>query len=61
MCPGIDNLVVTFVEGNETHAIVSQDLFYFIVTFLNQFIFFRRDKYVGQVERQTSLKCHVVS
>ncbi len=50
MCPCIDNLVVTFVEGNETHAIVSQNLFHFIVTFFYQVIFFWRNKHVGQVE-----------
>ena len=61
MCPSIDNLVITLVVGNETHIIVSHDLLNLLISLLNQRVFFSRNKHIGQVERQTTLKCHIVT
>ncbi len=54
MGPGINNLIVTFVVGDETHIIVHRDLVDFIITALHDFHFFLRDDDVVKVERQTA-------
>ena len=61
MCPNIDHLIVTFVIGNETHIIVVYDLFYFVVTFLHQGLFFLRNDNITQVEWQTTLERHLIT
>ena len=61
VCPCIDNLVVTFVVGDETHVIVHHDLFDFFVTTLHEFFLFLRDDDITQVERQTTLERHLVT
>ena len=61
MCPSIDNLIITFVVGNETHVIVVHDLLNFIIALFYQNILFRRDQNVSQVEGQTTLKGHIIT
>ncbi|MPM05097.1 hypothetical protein SDC9_51381 [bioreactor metagenome] len=61
MCPGINNLVVTFVVGNESHVVKIHNFFYFGITFFHQFFFFSRNNYIIQVERQTSFESHAVT
>ena len=50
MCPSINNLIITFVVGNEAHVIVVHDLFNFLIPFFHQRLFFRWDQNVSQVE-----------
>ena len=42
MGPDIDNLIVTFVIGNETHVIVVHHLIHFTFSSSNQFLFVLR-------------------
>ena len=59
--PGIDNLVVALVVGNETHVVVVHNLLNLGITFGYQRLLFRRNEHVAQVERQTALEGHVVT
>ena len=61
MCPNINNLIVTFVVGNETHIIVIDHLLYFVIPFLNQCLFLFRDNNITQVEWQTALEGHLIT
>ena len=61
MCPGINNLIVTFVVGDESHVVVHGDLFHLFVTAFHKFLFLFRDNNITQVERQATLKGHVVT
>ena len=61
VCPDINYLIVTFVVGNDTHIIVVDDLFHFIVTFLYERFLLFGDDDITQVEGQTALEGHVVT
>ncbi len=61
MRPDIDNLVVAFVVGDETHRIVVHHFLNLLVTLLHNLLLFRRDDNVTEVERQTATECHVVT
>ena len=61
MCPSINNLVITFVVGDESHVVVSHDLLYIIITLLHQLFFLWRNQYVSQIEGQTTLEGHVIT
>ena len=61
MRPSIDNLVVTFVVGNEAHVVVGHDLLYIGITFIDKSLFLGRDNHVGQIERKAALEGHLVS
>ena len=61
MGPGIDNLVVTLVIGDEAHVIVVGNLTNLLVTLGNEFSLLLRDDDVIEVERQTSLVSHTVT
>ena len=61
MCPGIDNLVVTLVVGDESHVIVVGNLTNLLVTLLDQVSLLLRDDDVVEVERQTSQVSHTIT
>ena len=61
MCPGIDNLVVTLVVGDEAHVIVIGDGLYLIITFLYQFLLLLRDDDIIEVEGKTGEVSHTVT
>jgi len=61
VCPSVNNLVIAFVVGNESHVVKIHDFFHFGITFFNQFIFFSRDDHIIQVERQTTFESHAVT
>ena len=61
MCPDIDDLVVTFVVGDETHRVVVHHFLHLSVTLLDDGFLFRRDDDVTEVERQTATEGHVVT
>ena len=56
MCPNIDNLVISFIIGNESHVIVRHHLLNLIISFLQQVLLVLRNDNVSQIERQTSFK-----
>ena len=61
MCPNINNLVVAFVVGDETHVVVVHHFFNLLVTFFYILFLFFRNQHVTQVERQTATECHLVT
>ena len=61
LCPGVDDLVVTFVVGDETHTIVTHDLFDAIITGFDDFGFFLRNDDIVEVERQTTFVCFAIT
>jgi dipeptide/tripeptide permease len=61
MCPDINNLIISFVIGNETHVIVVQYLINLVVTICHKFFFLGRNNHIIQVKRQTTSKGHVIS
>ena len=61
MCPGIDNLIVTLLIGNETHVIVVGNFFYLFATFLNNFFLLWRNDNITEVERKTGHISHTVT
>ena len=61
MRPGVDDLVVTLVVGDETHVVVLHDLLHFGISFLDERLFLRGDDHILQVEGETSLEGHGVT
>ena len=61
VCPGVDNLVVAFGIGDETHVIVFGNLAYLFVTALNNLFFFTRDDDVVEVKRESGNVCHTIT
>ena len=61
MSPSIDDLVIAFVVGNETHAIVGHDLLYLGITLFYERLFLGGDDNVAQVERQTTTERHQIT
>ena len=61
MRPGIDDLIVTLVVGNETHVVVVGNLLYLSITLLDEFCLLLRDDDIIEVERQTGLIGHTVT
>ena len=55
MRPGIYNLVVTFLVGDETHTIFAGNAFNLFVTLTDKFLFLLRNDNITQVEGQTTL------
>ena len=56
MCPGIDNLIVAFVVGDETHVVVGLNLIDLFLAFLNDTFLLWRNNDIVEVEGQT---CHI--
>ena len=50
MCPDINNLIITFIVGYESHAVVTEDFIHLIISFGNKFGFLFRYYYIIQVE-----------
>ena len=61
MRPGIDNLIVTLVVGDESHVIVISNLTNLLITLLDQVGLLLRNDDIVEVERQTSQICHAVT
>ena len=61
MGPGIDDLVVTLVVGNEAHVVVVSNLTDFLVTLGDEVGLLLRDDDIVEVERQTGQVCHAVT
>ena len=61
MRPGIDNLIVTLVIGDESHVIVVSNLTNLLITLLDQVGLLLRDDDIVEVERQTGQICHAVT
>ena len=61
MRPGIDDLVVTLVVGDEAHVIVVGDLLDLSITLRNQLCLLLRDDDIVEVERQTGEVCHAIT
>ena len=61
VCPSINNLIVTFVVGDETHVIVHHNLLNLFVTTFNQFFLFFRDNDITQVEWQTTFESFLIT
>ena len=61
MGPSINNLIVTFVVGNETHIIVTRNLINLVVTTLNNFFLFSRNDNIIEVKRKTCKICHFIT
>ena len=59
--PGIDDLIITLIVGNESHVIVVGNLTYLLITFLDQISLLLRDDNVIEVERQTCQICHTIT
>ncbi len=59
MCPDINDLVITFVVGDETHVVVIHHFVNLSISTCYEFGFGIRDQYITQVKRQTSLECHL--
>ena len=59
--PGIDNLIVTLVVGDESHVIVIGDLPDLSITLLDQLCLLLRNDDIVEVERQTSEVSHAVT
>ena len=59
--PGVDDLVVSLVVGDEAHVVVGGDLLYFVVAFFDDAFFFGWDEHVGEVEGEAALEGHVVT
>ena len=61
MGPGIDNLVVTLVGGDETHIIVVGNLLDLALSLLYDSFLLNRNDDIVEVERQTGYIRHVVT
>ena len=61
MGPGIDNLIVTLVVGDETHVIVVGNLLDLALSLLYDSLLLNRDDDIVEVERQTGYIGHVVT
>ena len=59
--PEVDNLVVTFIGGDETHIQVHVDFVNTSISFLNQGLLLSRDNHITQVEGQTAFESHTES
>src|ERR1051325_601890 len=57
MRPDVDDLVVTFVVGDETHVVVTQHFVHLVVRLLDEFSFFFGDQNVTEVEGETTTEC----
>ena len=61
MCPGVDDLIVTFVVGDETHVVVGLDFVYLLLTLGHDtFLLWRHDNVV-EVEGKSCLVSHAVT
>ena len=58
MCPDVDDLVVTFVVGDETHIVVAQHFVDFLVGFVDKRFLDLRDDHIAEVEGQPALESH---
>ena len=61
VCPCINNLVVTFFVGDETHVVVHGDLFNLLVTTLYDVGLFVRYDDITQVERKSAFVCLAIT
>ena len=61
LCPYIDNLLVAFFVGYETHLEIFHHLIYLTVAVGHNLLFFRRNKNVAKVKGKTALECHTVA
>ena len=60
MCPDVDNLVVAFVVGDETHVVVFHHFGDLVVTVLYERLLLFRDNHGVEVERQPPAEGHLV-
>ncbi len=61
MCPGVDDLVVTFIIGDKAHVVVLHDLLHFGISFLDEGLFLFGNNHILQVERKTSSEGHGIT
>ena len=54
MCPGINNLVVTLLIGDESHSVLRRDTFNLVITLLDECFFLLRNDNITQVEGQSA-------
>ena len=59
--PGVDDLVVAFVVGDEAHVIVHGNLVDFFITFLDDVHLLFRDDDVIEVEGESAFVCHAIA
>ena len=59
--PYVDNLIITFVVGDETHIVVAHNLIDLFVAGFHQIALLVWDNDVEQVERQTALERHLIT
>ena len=59
--PYINDLVVTFVVGDKTHAVAVEHLFHLSVTVGNQSLFLLGNDDGVEIERQTALERHLIT
>ena len=59
--PYVDNLIITFVVGDETHIVVAHNLIDLFVAGFHQIALLVGDNDVEQVERQTALERHLIT
>ena len=61
MRPCVDNLVVAFVVGYETHVVVRRDLLHLVVAAFHDFFFLLGNDDVVEVERKAAHVSHAVA
>ena len=61
MSPGIDNLVVTLLIGNETHIIVIGDFLNLLMTLSHDFFLLWWNNDITKVERKTGNVSHTIT
>jgi len=59
--PSIDNLIITFVVGYESHIVVIQDFFHFPISFFNKFFLVFRNNHIIQIEGKSTSEGHIVT
>ena len=59
--PCIDNLIIAFIIGNESHVIVGHNLFDVGISLIDESLFFSRNNHIGKIERKTTLEGHLVT
>ena len=50
MCPDINDLIVTFIVGNETHVVVAHNFIHLLLSFVNDFQFLIRSYNVSKIK-----------
>jgi hypothetical protein len=58
MCPDVDDLVITFIVGDDTHAVVIQHLFHLFVTLITKSSFSSGMITSSRLKDKTALEGH---